>query len=77
MERTLIGCILANAGAVAVCGALLFFYPKSSGFTVTTPTSTHYLPGGALLSGGLLCVADFVIGIYLAWSALTHLAASH
>ena len=71
MGRTLIGCIVADAVGVALCGALLIFYPKSSGFTLTTPSSTHCVPGGELICGVLLCVANLVIGIYLAWS-LTH-----
>ena len=71
MGRTLIGCLLANAVGIAVCGALLSFYPKSSGFTVTTPTSTHYVPGAELLTGIVLCVLNLASGVYLAWS-LTH-----
>ena len=63
MGRTLVGCILANTACIALCGALLMFYPKDSGFTVTTPTSTHYLAGGELLAGALLCAVNFAIGV--------------
>jgi hypothetical protein len=70
MGRTLIGCILANLAGIGTCGALLLFYPKSSGFTITTSTSTHYLPGGELLSAALLCLLNLTIGIYLVWSLL-------
>ena len=72
MGRTLIGCILANLACIAACGALLLFYPKNSGFTITTSTSTRYLPGGEFLSVALLCVLDLMIGVYLAWS-LSHM----
>ena len=71
MGRMLIGCILANLACIAACGALLLFYPKNSGFTISTSTSTHYLPGGEFLSAALLCVLDLTIGVYLAWS-LSH-----
>ena len=70
MGRTLIGCMLANLASIAACGALLLFYPKDSGFTVTTSTSTYYLPGGEFLSAALLCILDLTIGVYLAWSLL-------
>jgi hypothetical protein len=46
------------------------FYPKASGFTITTPSSTHFLSGGVFLSTALLCLLDLAIGIYLAWSLL-------
>lgn len=71
MGRMLIGCLLANLVCIAACGALVLFYPKNSGFTLTTPTSTHYLSGGIFLSAALLCLADLTIAIYLAWS-LSH-----
>lgn len=70
MRTTLIGCIFANLGCIAGCGALLLFYPRNSGFTVTTSRSTHYLEGGVFLSGTLLCLLDLGIGVYLAWSLL-------
>ena len=70
MGRTLIGCILANLVGIGACGALLLFYPKSSGFTITTPTSTHYLAGGELLSAALFCLLNLTIGIYLIWALL-------
>jgi hypothetical protein len=70
MGRTLIGCIFANLACIATCGAFLLFYPKNSGFTITTPTSTHNLPGGEFPSAALLCLLDLGIGVYLAWSLL-------
>ena len=70
MGRILIGCILANLACIAACGALLLFYPTNSGFTITTSTSTHYLPGGEFLSVALMCLLDLTIGVYLVWSLL-------
>jgi hypothetical protein len=67
MNRVLVGCLVANMACAVVCGALLLFYPKNSGFTITTATSTHYFPGGVLLSAALLCFLDLTIGVYLAW----------
>jgi hypothetical protein len=55
---------------MAVCGALLLFYPKESGFTITTANATHYIGGGTFLSALLMCLLDFAIGAYLAWSLL-------
>jgi len=68
MARTLIGCILANLACIAACGALLLFYPKNSGFTITTSTTTHYLSGGEFLSAALLCILDLTIAVYIVWS---------
>ena len=70
MTRSLIGCILANLACIAACAGLMAFYPKASGFTITTPSSTHFLSGGVFLSTALLCLLDLAIGIYLAWSLL-------
>ncbi len=70
MTRVLIGCIFANLICIAVCGALLAFFPKSSGFTITTSTATHYLSGGVFLSTALLCLLDLAISLFLAWSLL-------
>ena len=67
MNRVLVGCLVANMDCAVVCGALLRFYPKNSGFTITTAISAHYFPGGVLLSAALLCFLDLTIGVYLAW----------
>jgi hypothetical protein len=70
MDRVIMRCLLANLISTAVCGALLLFYPKESGFTITTAKATYYLGGGTLPSALLMCLLDFVIGVYLAWSIL-------
>ena len=72
MARTLIGCIVANLACIAACGALLLFYPKNSGFTITTSTTTHYLSDGEFLSAALLSILDLAIGVYIVWS-LSHM----
>lgn len=70
MDRVIMRCLLANIIGTAVCGALLFFCPRQSGFTISTSRTTHYLGGGILPSALLMCVLDFAIGIYLAWTIL-------
>jgi hypothetical protein len=66
MNRVLVGCLVANMACAVICGALLRFYPKNSGFTITSAT-THYFPGGVLLSAALLCFLDLTISVHLAW----------
>jgi hypothetical protein len=70
MERVIMRCLLANIIGTAACGALVFFCPRQSGFTITTPRATYYIGGGILPSALLMCVLDSAIGIYLAWSIL-------
>lgn len=75
MERIVI-ILVANSACIAACGALLLFFPMTAGFTVTTPKSTHFLPGGEFLSTVLLCLVDLTIAVYLAWS-FVHYVRTH
>lgn len=73
MGRLLIGCLLVNLACIAVCGAILLYYPNESGFTITTSKSTHYFAGGEFLGAALLCLLNLAMGVYLAlsfWSLL-------
>jgi len=70
MARILSSCLIANLFCLSVCSALLWLYPKNSGFTITTRQTTHYITGGEFLGAAILCLFDLVIGIYLAWSFL-------
>ena len=70
MNRVLVGCLVANMVCAVICGAVLRFYPKNSGFTITSATITHYFPGGVLVSAALLCFLDLAIAVFLAWSLL-------
>ena len=49
IRRFLIDCLIVNLAALLVSGALLRWYPKQSGFTVTTGAQTSYIPGGVFL----------------------------
>lgn len=70
MRATIVCCLLFNLAAIAASSALLQWFPSQPGFTVTTPRVTHFIAGNLLLSAGLLCFADFVLGVYLAWTLL-------
>jgi hypothetical protein len=70
MTRMLAGCLIANLVCVCACGALLWLYPRDSGFTITTSRTTHYFAGGPLLSTALLCLSDLGIGALIIWSWL-------
>lgn len=67
MRRFLIQCVIVNLTALLLSGALLRWYPKQSGFTITTPAQTSYIPGGVFLGSALVCVCDLAIGVFLAW----------
>jgi hypothetical protein len=68
MRLVVMRCLVLNLAAILASGALLKWYPADQGFTVTTSRATHYISENVALSGVLLCVVDFAIGIYLAWS---------
>jgi len=70
MARLLVRCLVVNAAGVIVCTAMLLLFPRGSGFTITTPTSTHYIQSGVFLSAVLMCLVDLAIAISVAWSLL-------
>lgn len=70
MFGVLVRYLLINAAGILVSCAILFLFPRESGFTVTTPNSTHYFGGGVYLSAIVMCLVDLAIGIGIAWSLL-------
>jgi hypothetical protein len=67
MRSLLIRCLILNLAVLLVAGALLLWYPKDSGFTITTRVQTHYLRGGEFLGICLICLFDLAIAVYLGW----------
>ncbi len=67
MRSLLIRCLILNLAVLCVAGALLLWYPKDSGFSITTRVQTHYLQGGEFLGISLVCLFDFAIAVYLGW----------
>ena len=67
MRRFLIQCLILNLTVLLASGALLRWYPKQSGFTITTAAQTNYIPGGVFLGYTLVCLFDLTIGIILGW----------
>ena len=67
MRRLLIQCLILNLIAVLASGALVRWYPKQSGFTITTGAHTSYIPSGVFLGYILVCFADLSIVGILAW----------
>ena len=59
--------LIANVVVLFASGALLMWYPKDSGFTVTTAEETHYMQGGVFLGVALICIFYVAIAAYLAW----------
>jgi len=76
MGRLLTGCLTANLACILVCGALLWLYPRNSGFTITTSQRTHYFGGGPLLGALVLCLSDVAIAVFLAWTWLRRMNAT-
>lgn len=70
MRLVVMRCLVLNLAVILASGAVLKWYPTAQGFTVTTSRATHYVSGSVALSGVLLCIVDFAIGIYLGWSLL-------
>jgi hypothetical protein len=70
MRTSLVYCLLLNLAVILASGALLKWFPSRLGFTVTTPQSTYFFDGNIFMGAAFLCVADIVLGVYLAWSLL-------
>jgi hypothetical protein len=66
-NTTLIRCLVLNLVVLVGSGALLLWYPKDSGFTITTKMTTHYMDGGVFLGSILVCLFDLMLSIYLAY----------
>lgn len=67
MQTLIIRSLLFNLAALLLSGSLLLWYPKNSGFTITTRTETHYIAGGEFLGATLICLADLALAAYLGW----------
>jgi hypothetical protein len=67
MRVLLIRCLILNLAVLLAIGALLLWYPKESGFTLTTGGTTHFFDGGEFLGVILMCLCDLALGVYLGW----------
>jgi hypothetical protein len=67
MQRFLIQCLILNLATVLVSGALVWWYPKQSGFTIAAAAQTSYIPGGVFLGSALVCICDLAVGVSLGW----------
>lgn len=68
MRTLLVRCLILNLAVLLASGALLLWYPKESGFTLTTKTTTHFFGGGEFLGVILLCFCDLALAAYLGWN---------
>ena len=63
--QSLARCLVVNLAALVGAGALLLWYPRTSGFTITLPGGTHYIQGGVFLGTLLVVLTDLAIAGYL------------
>jgi hypothetical protein len=61
----LIRCLILNLAVLLTSGTLLLWYPKESGFTLTTRTATHFFGGGEFLGVIVMCLCDLALAVYL------------
>lgn len=67
MRTILIRGLLTNAICVFASLALLRFYPKQHGFTISALNATRFFPGGVFLATLLTVVSDFLIGFMVCY----------
>ena len=67
MRNLLVRSLILNLVAILVSGALMQWYPKNSGFTLTAVATTRYFSGGEFLGLLLICFCDLALVMYLGW----------
>jgi hypothetical protein len=67
MQRFLMRCLILNLVAVLASGALVWWYPKDNGFSLSRAAQTSYIPGGVFLGSVLVCLVDLAIGVAVGW----------
>jgi hypothetical protein len=58
---------VANLAVLLASSALLLWYPKDSGFTITIGGHTQYFSGGVFLGTAVIFVFDLAVAAYLGY----------
>ena len=68
MHTALIRSLTVNFVCLGI-GVLFFvFYPRDSGFTITTMRGTRFVSGGAFFAAAIVGLSDLLIGVTLCYS---------